>query len=121
MWYLIVSIPDLCTLTYLDATLLYPPGDDTDSSVLLDMGNDHILLDNVDDKENNSQSGPGDQQPNPQLAGQVGRSICLLGFWISLSRAPDHISLCIVWLPSMLVLYAYMYESVYGKSVHISL
>ena len=33
----------------------------------------------------------------------------------------DHISLCIVWLLSMLVLPAYMYESVYGKSAHISL
>ena len=33
----------------------------------------------------------------------------------------DHISLCIVWLLSMLVLPAYMYESVYGKSAYISL
>ena len=33
----------------------------------------------------------------------------------------DHISLCIVWLLSMLVLSAYMYESVYGKSANISL
>ena len=59
--------PD-ATLSYmqvmdLDATLLYMPEDDTDSSVLLDKGNDHVLLDNVDDTENISQSAPGDLLP----------------------------------------------------------
>ena len=35
----------------LDATLLYMPGDDTDSSILLDRGIDDVLLDNIDDRE----------------------------------------------------------------------
>ena len=39
------------------------PGDDTDPSVLLDMGNDHVLLDNVDDTENISQSALGELHP----------------------------------------------------------
>ena len=74
----------------LDAALLYMPGDETDSSILLDTGKDYILLDDVDvnDTENISMSDPIDLHCNPEIAGRIGRLICLLGFWNFLSRAP---------------------------------
>ena len=111
------SIDPDATLPYmqsmdLDATLLYMPGDDTDSSILLDRGNNHVLIDN-DDTENISQSAPG----------QVGRSICLLGFWISLSRAPALMVIILVYkLYGYCQCWCYLHTciSVYGKSVHIS-
>ena len=60
----------------LDATLLYMPGDDNDSSVLLDTGNDHVLIDNVGDTENISHSAPGDLCPQSTTS-RSGRKINL--------------------------------------------
>ena len=60
----------------LDATLLYMPGDDTNSSILLDTENDHVLIDNGDDTENISQSAPGDLRPQSRTS-RLGRKINL--------------------------------------------
>ena len=52
------TLPDMQGMD-LNATLLYMPGDDTDSSVLLDKMKGELHLDDTDDTENSSLSCPG--------------------------------------------------------------
>ena len=60
----------------LDATLLYIPGDDTDSSFLLHMGNDDVVLYNIDNMEHISLFAPGDLLPQTRTS-RTGRKINL--------------------------------------------
>ena len=88
---------------------------------MLDTGNDDVLLDDVDDTKHVSLSASSDLRRQSRTS-RTGRKVNLPARFLYLSVTCtcidcDCFSLCFVWLLSTLVLSAYMYESVYGKSV----